>query len=251
MNRLRFIDEIIIEHRHPAAGKAPNDAVYDFNDATYGGTDKQLFQSRSAMRNDKAQFAFCAPPLWLSILICSTNARAPMLRRLTGYLRAQMREYPREVEMCVLVDDGEMSIGANRQALLERAVGHYVAFVDDDDGVSHDYVTRVLGAVQEGADCVSLRGVITTDGVRPEAFHHSLQYDRWFTRADGLYCRMPNHLNAVKRELALKAGFPSKSFGEDHEYSRALQPLIKTEATVDSVLYYYFFRSKKHEVHSA
>jgi len=40
-----------------------------------------------------------------------------------------------------------MTIGAKRNQLLHRAKGDYVAFVDDDDLVSSDYVNKVLSAV--------------------------------------------------------------------------------------------------------
>ncbi len=247
MRRIAFVDECIIEHKHHAAGKAAFDELYKFNDDKFGNADKRLFEERSKMQRPGSQFSFDAPPMLLSILICSTRARSGYLNRLLEHLRAQVGRFQRQVELCVAVDDGEQTIGEKRQALLERAVGHYVAFVDDDDWVSHDYVELVRSAVRScEVDCASLRGIMTTNGERPEYFHHSLDYDSWFTdKTTGLHCRTPNHLNAVRRELALKAGFPSKSFGEDHSYSKALYPLLKTEAKIDSLLYYYWFRSRK------
>jgi len=242
MRRLVFVDEIVIEHRHHAAGKAPFDALYRFNDETYGPADKALLEQRSRLRRPGAQFAFDSPPLWLSILVCSTVARRQSLRRLDEHLRAQMREFPREVELCVAVDNGELSVGAKRQALLERSVGHYVAFIDDDDWVDSRYVERVLDAVRGGEpDCASLEGVMTTDGARPERFTHSITHGGWYTK-NGVHYRTPNHLSAVRRDLALKAGFVPKNVGEDHEYSKKLAPLLTTEASTGSrPLYFYFF----------
>lgn len=248
MRRIAFVDECIIEHRHHAAGKAPYDMLYQANDNTYGAADKALFERRAELRRPQAQFAFDAPPLWLSLLICSTTARQDSLRRLEEHLRAQMRQFPREVEICVSVDDGQQTIGAKRQALLERAVGLYVAFVDDDDFVVNDYVKRVLDALKSNpaADCASLVGTMTTNGERPERFEHSLKHTDWYTRADGVHVRSPNHLSAIRREHALKAGFPSKNFGEDHSYSKAVQPLLKTEvSTGDSPAYFYWWRPNK------
>lgn len=247
MKRIVFVDELIIEHRHHAAGKAPVDALYAHNDKL-GNADKKVLESRAGIVRDYSQFAFDAPPMWLSILVCSTVKRAPMLGKLVEALRAQMRLYPREVELCVDVDDGEVSIGEKRQRLLQRAVGHFVAFIDDDDMVSHDYVERIVQALRSNptVDCLSLVGVLTTNGEKPERFEHSLKHDRWYTRSDGVHIRTPNHLNATRRELAIKAGFPSKSFGEDHDFSKALKPLLKSEAsTGDEPLYFYWFRSKK------
>jgi hypothetical protein len=247
MRRAVFVDELLIEHRHHAAGKATNDALYQFNDSKWGEHDRDLFERRSQSRDEHSQFAFGAPPLWLSILVCSTEARANRLRKLVDYLRHQMRAFPRQVELCVSVDDGTLSIGEKRQQLLERAVGHFVAFVDDDDWVASDYVARIVHAIKADptVDCCSLWGVLTTDGAHPERFHHSIAYSDWRTNANGLHERCPNHLNAVRRTLALAAGFPSKNFGEDHDFSRVLRPMLAREAKIDGVLYHYWARTKK------
>ncbi len=238
MKRLVFIDEMLIEHRHHAAGKAPNDALYQHNDGKWGAADRALFERRSAANFDM-------PEMVLSILICSTEKRAPFLRRLHDHLRNQVRKHPRRVEIVVSIDRGEHSIGEKRNFLLQQAVGEYVAFVDDDDWVAHDYVDRVLRALEGRPDCLSLVGVMTTDGERPERFEHSLKYERWET-LPGLHVRTPNHLNVVKRELALKVGFPPVDHGEDHDFSKRLRPLLRNESlTGDAPLYYYWCRTNK------
>jgi hypothetical protein len=70
-----------------------------------------------------------------------------------------------------------------------------------------------------------------------------VQYREWFTDSAGVHYRSPNHLNPVRRELALEAGFPAKIYhGEDHEFSRRLLPLIKSETSAGSdPLYHYWF----------
>lgn len=241
MRRAAFIDEVIVEHRHHAAGKAAFDALYEHNDGKWGAADAQLFELRR-------QKNFEMPKVWLSLLICSTPERAPMLRRLVAWLRAQIRGFNCAHAVEIVVDDSgtAVSIGEKRQRLLSRAVGEYVAFIDDDDWVAYDYVERVLRAVVGGGpDCASLVGLMTTDGENPERFEHALKYSKWET-VNGVHVRCPNHLNAVRRELALKVGFPSKNFGEDADYSMRLRELLKTEAsTGDEPLYFYWYRSKK------
>ncbi len=248
MRRIEFVDEHIVEHRHHAAGKTAFDAVYKHNDDKWGAADKALFEKRANLRQPCSQFAFGAPPLTLSILVCSTTERAHLLHRLERHLRAQMRRWPRRVELVVDVDDGQKSIGQKRNDLLARAVGQYVAFVDDDDMVAHDYVDRIVDALTltDGeADCASLEGVITTNGENPERFTHSIEHARWYS-AGGTHYRTPNHLNPIKRELALQAGFPEKNFAEDHDFSQRVLPLLKSEVSTGAQpLYYYWFRSKK------
>ena len=56
---------------------------------------------------------------------------------------------------------------------------------------------------------------------------------------------LPNHLNPIRRDLAVKAGFPEKSFGEDHEFSRRVHPLLKTQADLPVSIYNYLYRTRK------
>lgn len=247
--RLTYIDEKLIEHRHHVWGRAEKDALYDRNDALEEA-DRATFEKRKAAARPHAQFAFDSPPLWLSVLVCSVPARRAQLGRLLADLWHQIRSLrppgsPREVE--ILVDDRQViTIGEKRQSLLERARGHFVAFVDDDDGVAFNYLERVVGALRASpdADCASLEGVITTAGGKPEVFRHSIAFDGWYTK-DGIYYRGPNHLNSVRRELALQVGFVSKNHGEDFEYSKRVKPFLKKEApTGEGPLYFYWYMPK-------
>lgn len=245
MGRLVFIDEMIIEHRHHAWGKAAKDALYEKNDALWN-VDETVYNSRKARRQPYAQFGFESPPCWLSICICTLPARRAQLDRLGDEIYWQMLSWPREVE--VLIDQREgVTIGEKRQALLERARGRFVAFVDDDDWVAHDYVHRVVSAIEAhpDADCTSLVGVMTTAGAAPERFEHSLKHEEWRTE-DGVHLRGPNHLNAVRRDLALQVGFAPVSYAEDVDFGRRLRPLLKNEAsTGDTPLYLYFYQPQK------
>lgn len=247
MGRLKYVDEKIIEHKHWVVG-ATKDALYERNDALWE-IDRKTFEDRRAAE-------FYMPRTMLSVLVCSLPSRRPQLDRLLDHLWAQILSRqgccdqdatsPREVE--ILVDDREsITIGEKRRALTKRARGNFIAFVDDDDWVSHDYIERILKALRSNpaADCASLNGVMTTAGAAPEPFYGSLKYAEW-SDEDGVHYRTPTHLNPVLRELALAAGFEPKSFGEDLGYSRRLHPLLKREAsTGDAPLYYYFYQPGK------
>lgn len=235
LNRAVFVDDMLIEHRHYAAGKAARDALYKFNDAKWGASDKALFEMRQENNFD-------LPEMRLSLLICSTPARRAMLDRLVDWLYHQMKLYPLAVELVVDTREG-ITVGEKRQALLKRAVGTYVAFIDDDDWVANNYVDRVMRALTliDSPDCCSLVGVMTTNGQTPQRFEHSLKYEYWET-LNGLLVRTPNHLNAVRRDLALQVGFVSKNVGEDFDFAMRLRPLLQSEATTgDSPLYYYWY----------
>lgn len=142
----------------------------------------------------------------------------------------------------------EKSIGKKRNELLSIAQGKYVAFVDDDDMVSTDYVQTILEGCKSDKDCVSLRGVITFNGTNPEVFEHSLKYKEWKTTGNHIkYERYPNHLNAIKTSIAQQFKFPEINHGEDHDWSTQIHMsgLIKTEHYVDKVLYHYQFKPNK------
>lgn len=178
----------------------------------------------------------------LSILICSLNSRAHLLKRLRSVLDPQLTD---EVEVIVNADDGQLSIGDKRNALLQAATGDYIAFIDDDDLVRTTYVQSVLAAIQTNPDCVGIEGVITTNGnPNGRLFIHSLRYHIWF-EDNGVYYRNPNHLSPVKRELALKTGFPSINHGEDHDYSKRLLPLLNSEVYIKGPIYHYDYREIK------
>ena len=59
-----------------------------------------------------------------------------------------------------------------------------------------------------------------------------------------MFYRNTEHLCPVKKEIALSAGYKNKSFGEDHDYSKAIAQYIDTEVYIDKVLYYYLARYK-------
>lgn len=157
----------------------------------------------------------------------------------TGYDLKWIRNRKYDVEIMTLRNNGERNIGYYRQCLLEQATGDYIAFIDDDDMVPDDYISKILTAIETEPDCCSLTGEIhwLSNGTT-ERFEHSLKYDKW-EKKDGVYLRYPNHLNAVRRELALQVGFKDMGHGEDRDYSDRLKPLLKTEAPIDGVIYHY------------
>ena len=173
----------------------------------------------------------------LSILICSIFERRRELSGLMDILFPQVSPL-KDVQVLIDVDDKAKSIGAKRNDLLQKADGEYIVFIDDDDGIADDYVSKLYHALETGPDCVGIEGVMTIRGHNPKRFVHSLRFQRW-TDNGTFYERTPNHWNPVRRELAIKAGFPEINWGEDHAYSNNLYPLLKTEVFVDGPVYFY------------
>ena len=69
-----------------------------------------------------------------------------MLNELLHRLEIQMTP---EVEIVKFIDKGELTIGAKRNQLVKRSKGEYIAFIDDDDLVSFDYVSKILKAIEK------------------------------------------------------------------------------------------------------
>jgi len=168
--------------------------------------------------------------------------------------------------------NGGDPVGVRRQRLLEASRSEFVAFVDDDDSISLRYMTDVLHAINNHKlafggllpVAVALWGRLVRvppDHAAPdpslfsmsvpyheheefEAFSHSLSRgprwqtvpasDAWPGKPGKLYLRPPNHLNPVRREIALMAGFTTDlSWGEDRGYSSRVYEAICELAGTD------------------
>ena len=184
----------------------------------------------------------------LSILICSLYRRKDFLKKLKNKLLPQVTN---EVEILYDIDDGAKTIGQKRNQLLDKSQGKYIVFIDDDDLVSDDYVSKILEGIDKDVDVIGIHLIMNVDGKYDEYTYHSLKYRTWYHEADPTnpgrlrYFRNPNHLNPVKREYAMKAKFPQINNGEDKSYSMNLLQYLKTEHYIESPIYYYMVRSHK------
>lgn len=184
----------------------------------------------------------------LSILIPTLIRREGLFNEIYKELTKQRLELdkPREVEIIYYRDSGKISIGEKRNQLIKEAQGDYICFVDDDDMVANDYIKFILEAIENYPDCVQLNGIITTNGINPKPFRHSIKYKEYKER-NGVYERPPNHLNPIKKELVNDIDFKKINFGEDTDWALRLlaSGRIKTEYSHNHILYYYKFIPKK------
>ena len=177
----------------------------------------------------------------LSILIASLQSRQYQLNMLLEELHRQIGDAT-GIEVLVEVDNKQISTGAKRNLLLQRATGKYIIFIDDDDWIEPCYVSELLKAAESDADCFAINGWITTNGHNKINWALSKDYENHGT---SFYYRKTNHITAVKRELALQAGFPDKINGEDKAYSDKVAPLCKTEYKIIPPMYHYRFNTHK------
>ncbi len=181
-----------------------------------------------------------------SILIPTIEDRKILFQQLYTELISQITtlNLTDQIEIIYFRDKyGENLIGLKRNILLEKSLGEYVCFIDDDDWISANYISLIYNKLLQNPDCVSLNGIITTNGKDPRKFVHSIKYDSWFTGKDQVYYRPPNHLNPIKRAIAIQFKFPLKNHGEDADWSMQIckSKLIKIEAEVLEPYYFYLF----------
>lgn len=180
-----------------------------------------------------------------SILIPSLENRRAALHTLLHELSKQTVGFEEKVEVITLIDNKEITTGAKRNELLKKATGKYIAFIDDDDRIYSRYVREILAACETDCDCVSISGLMTTNGSKPIRWQISKDFKdetvKKFNKP--YYLRHTNHLAPVKREIALKCGFPDKSNAEDSEYSKRLREsgLLRVEVKIEPLLYHYRF----------
>lgn len=177
----------------------------------------------------------------LSILLPTVQNRAALFALLHAEVARQREGKP--VEIIVACDNKEISIGKKRQNLLLQAVGDHVCYIDDDDWIAPDYVESILAALESSPDCVGFKIRCTTGGKNPVIAAASMKYKRWGENEDGYaHVRSPYQKTPIRREIALKVGFPDVRYAEDRIYSQGVTRLISTEVFVDKVLYEYRYR---------
>lgn len=177
------------------------------------------------------------------ILILTQQSRSKMLDQLLSVLTPQCEG--REAVISVRNSDPSLSLGANREIMRREASGEYIAFVDDDDLVSADYVSKILPLLDGSVDIVGFRLQQYADGRAMKPTCNRLSYGKWFEDAAGYY-RDISHVCPMRRELALRVPMEG-DFGEDRRWADAMRPLVKTDHFIDEVIYFYLWRKHKHD----
>lgn len=180
----------------------------------------------------------------LSILIPTLEDRTALFDALHGQLKAQIARsrLDGEVEILYLRDAGQTPTGTKRNQLMAMAQGEFIAFIDDDDAISDDYVPLICEALRQhpGIDCIGIRGTVTFRGRHPRRFVHSLRY-RTYANRGGVYYRPPYQLNPIRRAIAIRHAFQDSHQFEDTAWALELQrsDALRKEHFIDADLYHY------------
>jgi len=232
LGRQVYFHQTIIKHEHPANNfRIKTDILYKTNEQLWN-LDESLYNSRKFRKYD------------VSVLICTIPSRRAMFIELLNRMTLLKQKTSLQIE--VLWDnDMKYSVGEKRNKLVERALGTYCCFVDDDDKITDDYFS-VIEASGLTYDCIALNGQMFMNGKPHAPFYHSLKYEKWSEDSTSYY-RNPNHLNPIKTSIVKQIQFTTKNQGEDHDFSKKLleSGLLKTEYSHTTLQYLYYFINNK------
>jgi len=181
----------------------------------------------------------------LSILIPTLSSRWEVLKELIDELNYQIQSKP--VQILWIGDNRSMTIGEKRNELLQMAKGDWIAFIDDDDKISINYIKVLLNAIEDNPNktVITFRGTQNTDGKLDLPFRYNVNYGRNYKSfIDGARWKLmlPDHLCCWNKSK-ITIPFPNKSLGEDHEWARKMAFTYTEEDQVllEHFLYHYEF----------
>ena len=172
----------------------------------------------------------------LSILTPTIPGREKQLQALQQKIEVQIGG--QAVEHLILSDNCKRSIGAKRQALVDIARGQYIAFFDDDDDISEDYVSSLLASIESGADVITFEQRAIYNGVESTVHFGVNNKDGAFT-PNGITLRAPWHVCAWRRATVVGCMFGESNYGEDLIWCIQARQRLKTAHHIDKVLHTY------------
>ena len=199
-----------------------------------------------------------ADEIKFSILILSIPSRIQSLTAAVEQLQTQAdgTGQPKSVEVLVLLDNRSKSISEKRNDLLGIARGKYVAFLDDDDAISKEYMEKILKAIDEhdGVDCITFNQWCSLDGEPMNVeFGVGNPHGQLWRDEDGFLGdikRPPYHMCVWRREIAQSERFNpmiganGQSYAEDIDWLLRLYPKVQTEHHIPDALHGYIYSSQ-------
>ena len=186
----------------------------------------------------------------LSILIPSLPMRTGnFLARIVDELDYQIEELGRDdIELLVYIDNKKWTLGRKRNALIGLSVGDFIAFVDDDDRVSEDYVATIIKTIDENpdADCIVYDVFCTVSNSldsKVKSFSFVCKYGVEFeyvghTETTPWYGK-PAQIMIWNRKIMEEYHFPDVTLKEDFIWVKTAWGSIKKQIRIDKILYYY------------
>jgi glycosyltransferase involved in cell wall biosynthesis len=190
-----------------------------------------------------------------SILVPTLPERVVHLAKLLDRLNPQIKDQP--VELIIFGDNRKRPLGDKRNLMMDIAQGKYLAHLDDDDLVSTDYVSQILNQISETptVDVICISSQSDLGDQMPYVVRTSLAFEnedsnikkkkvgpREVEYRPDIH-RKPWHWCIWKTGIAQQGRFPVEFMGEDWVWIQQVIKLCKTEAILDRVLHYYYYRT--------
>lgn len=140
--------------------------------------------------------------------------------------------------------NGGPNIGEKRQALLDRAIGEYLCFLDDDEDISPDYIETVLRLCYERKDVGTFNNLSKFDNYWC-VVTMSMDNETNEQARPGIIKRRPWHICPVRSFLAKQVKFTASNYGEDWVWFEQVLKECKTEAHVENIIHCYQHSMRK------
>jgi hypothetical protein len=157
------------------------------------------------------------------------------------------------VELVYFRDDKSISVGEKRDWLYKKASGIFSWMIDDDDGIHKSAIQLILDAIKSNpeTDCIGFKELCNING-EIKYSNFSYGYADWFGDGkllpDGFHHhRTPFFKTPIRTLICQQVGVADMRYGEDHDFSRRIKPLLKSEVYIDEFIYHYNHISTNHE----
>lgn len=142
--------------------------------------------------------------------------------------------------------EGGPSIGAKRDALLQKSSGKYTCQLDDDEWIAPNYVETLVRLCYTNPDVVTFRNLTKTDGYWT-VIDMSLHHEDEEASPDRIIKRGLWHVCPIRSSYAKLIPFPDTNWGEDAAWIAKVKGYCQTEAKTDAIIHCYQHSSVKSE----
>jgi len=185
----------------------------------------------------------------LSICIChfDSQERNMSLKKLWNELNNQIERnnVNDKVKILIETDKGQLSVGNKRNSLINKCSTDYIAFIDDDDMISEDYIEQIFRTLnsEEDLDILFIKINHIIDGKLNKVIIPSINIENEINSTQ--FTKNYFHLCPHKLSISKKVLFLNMSFAEDKEYSNRLSLHINKSKYIDNPIYIYLDDSSK------
>ena len=107
------------------------------------------------------------------------------------------------------MDDSDLTIGAKRNILCERAKGELIVNMDDDDYYAPDYLQKCVDAINSGADTTGLRSAYFADTANQKFWQYEYKGKQPYVIGSGMM---------YKKSIWERNKFKDINVGEDMHF---------------------------------